>query len=134
VIALNKTLLGPSLYEDGSNEWWVKHILTSEFLEHSLWAPELECALERFSISKYLDCYDDCEEQDKQWLWDPGDSFTDIFLNYLEDIVSNPWHKIKYQLQLLVFIREDLTFITTIPWNMLHPPSEIPPVGRNSPS
>ena len=52
--------------------------------------------------------------------------FSDIFLNYLEGRVSNPWLKIKYKLQLLMLIRENSTFITIIPcviWNMLHFPS-----------
>ena len=105
-----------------------------KFLAGLLWTPELECALERFSISKYLDCCDDCDEYEKDWLWNPGHIFTDVFLNYLEQRVSNP---IKYQLQLLILIRENLTFITTIPcviWNTPHLPSEIPPVERNSPS
>jgi len=99
-----------------------------------LWTPELECALERFSISKYLDCCDDCDEDERVWVWAPSLIFTDVFLNYLEQRVSNP---IKYQLQLLILIRENLTFITTIPsviWNMPHLPSTIPPVERNSPS
>ena len=52
-------------------------------------------------------------------------------------MVSNPWHKIKYQLQLFILIREKLTFITIIPyviWNTPNLLSKIPPVERNLPS
>jgi hypothetical protein len=115
--------------------WWVRFTLNSTYLENSAWTPELECALENFSISKFLDCYDDCHEWEKNLLWDPGLIFTDMFLNYLEDIVSNPWCKIKYKLQLLILIRENPTFIAIIPcviWNMPHLPSTIPPAERNS--
>ena len=51
--------------------------------------------------------------------------------------MSNPWHKIKYQLQLLILIRENPTFITIIPyviWNTPHLLSTTPPVERNLPS
>ena len=83
-----------------------------DFLEESLWTPELEYALERFSISTYLDWFDDCSDDDP---WTSGANFPDMLLYYLQDIVSHPWHKTKYQLQLLILIRENLTFITVIP-------------------
>jgi hypothetical protein len=117
------------------DNWWVRCTLSPTFLKNSAWTPELECALEKFSISKFLNCCDDCDEWEKEGLWGPGDNFTNIFLNYLKDIVSNRWHKIKYQRQILMLIRENLTFITIIPcviWNMPHLPSKIPLVERNS--
>jgi hypothetical protein len=105
-------------------------------MDVSLWTPGLEYAIERFSISAYLDWFDDLDgtEGEKNWVWDPEASFPDNFLNYLEDLVSNPWRKTKYQLQLLILIRGNLTFITIIPyviWNTLHLPSAIPLVERN---
>jgi hypothetical protein len=102
--------------------------------EDLTWNPELKCALEKFSISKFLD---HCDEWEKEWLWQPDNSFEDKFLNYLEGIVSNPWRKIEYKVQLLILIRDNLTFITIIPcviWNTPHLPSAIPPVERNLPS
>jgi hypothetical protein len=137
-VALNKTFLGPSPCEDGIENWLIQSTVAFPDLRGSLWTPELECAIGRFSISKFLNCCDNYDdEKELEWLLDPNDSFIDSFLNYLEGMVSNPWHKIKYQLQLLMLIRENLTFITTIPgviWNTPHLPSVIPPVERNLPS
>ena len=139
-VALNKTFLGPSPCEDDIHDEfeWVRYISAKRiFRGDLLWTPELEHAIERFLISKFLDCWDDCHEDEKEWLWDPDESFTDRFLNYLEGMVSNPWHKIKYQLQLFILIREKLTFITIIPyviWNTPHLLSTTSPVERNLPS
>ena len=141
-VALSKTFSGPSPCEDGIDDGfhWVRYISSErKFLEGSLWTPKLECALQRFSIARYFYWLDggDYEEAEKEWLWDPNQSFTDGFLNYLEGMVSNPWHKIKLQLQLLILIRGNLTFITIIPyviWNTPNLLSTIPPVERNLPS
>jgi len=132
-VALN-TFLGPNLHED---ECWFKNAFSCDFLQDSLWTPELECALEMFSISTYLDWSDDWDECSQNWRREVGNSFTDRFLIYLESIVSNTCYKTEYQLQLLILIRENLTFIATIPciiWNTPHLPITIPPLGRNSPS
>ena len=57
-----------------------------EHLTKSLWIPELEHALERFSIRTYLDWFD--QHYAKEELMD--EEFPVGFLNYLEDKVSNP--------------------------------------------
>jgi hypothetical protein len=137
-VALNKTFLGRDGIDDWSN-WLVKTTISHKCLrlEDLLWTPELEYAIGRFSISKFLNICDDCDEDEKEWLWEPDNGFVEIFLNYLEGMVRNPWHKIKYQLQLLIMIRKNMTFITTIPyviWNTPHLPSTIPPVEKNLPS
>ena len=60
----------------------VFHLTKSE----SLWTPELEHALERFSIRTYLDWFD--QHFAKSEIMDR--EFPEGFLNYLEDKVSNP--------------------------------------------
>ena len=58
-----------------------------EHLQKSLWNPDLEHALERFSIRTYLDWFDQHFNL-KKWFMD--DEFPERFLNYLEGKVSNP--------------------------------------------
>jgi len=105
-------------------------------LKHSSWTLELEQALERFSLSTYLNWFDHDfieDEGDNDIVW--YSDFPEEFLNYLEGKVSIPCSQIQCQLQLLMLIREILTFIITIPhvmWNMLCLPSTIPPAERNS--
>jgi hypothetical protein len=54
-------------------------------LRKSLWVPELEHALERFSIRTYLDWFD------QHYVYEKMDAdFAQEFLNYLEGKVSNP--------------------------------------------
>ena len=121
-------------------------IFVRDFLEKSLWTPELEYALGWFSISTYLNWCDDLirddliHASDREWarlaVWNLDMSFPVIFLRYLEDMVSNPWLKTKYYLQLFILIRDNPTFITIIPCiirNTPHLPSTILPVERNSP-
>ena len=55
-------------------------------LRQSLWIPELEHALERFSIRTYLDWFDQHHLIDEVM----DDEFPEGFLNYLEGKVSNP--------------------------------------------
>ena len=57
-----------------------------EHLTKSLWIPELEHALERFSIRTYLDWFDQHNVEDGP----VQEEFPEGFLNYLEDKVSNP--------------------------------------------
>ena len=131
-VAINKTFLGPSSCQHGKP--WLDSISVCSFLEDSSWTPRLECAVQRFSTSAYLNWFDDHVE--KIWCrWDPQESFPARFLNYLKVIVSNPWRETNCQLQLLILIRENLTFITIIPcviWNTPYLPSTIPPLERNS--
>jgi len=100
-------------------------------LQDSSWTLELEHALERFSISTYLNWLDQHHIIDG-WYMDV--EFPERFLTYLEGKVSNPCGQTKYLLQLLLSIRENLAFITIIAcitWNMLHLPSTVPPLERN---
>ena len=55
-------------------------------LKQSLWIPELEHALEKFSIRTYLDWLDEHNFIDKVM----DGEFPETFLHYLEDKVSNP--------------------------------------------
>ena len=99
--------------------------LLSDHLEHSIWTPELEHALERFSLPTYLNWFDYNYTADDEHYWWVG-HFPEKFLSYLEGKVSIPAIKI----QLLMVIRENLTFITTIAcviWSMLCLPSTVPP-------
>ena len=57
-------------------------------LTKSLWIPELEHALERFSIRTYLDWFDQHYAKEGSELMD--EEFPVGFLNYLEGKVSNP--------------------------------------------
>ena len=57
-----------------------------EHLTKSLWNPELEHALERFSIPIYLDWYD----EDQYVSLTTWSDLPEHFLNYLEGEVSNP--------------------------------------------
>jgi hypothetical protein len=57
-------------------------------LRESLWVPELEHALERFSIRTYLDWFDQHYAKAKDEIMD--EEFPERFLNYLKDEVSNP--------------------------------------------
>ena len=56
-------------------------------LRQSLWSPELEHALERFSIQTYLDWLDQHHLIDEVLL---DDCFPERFVNYLQNKVSNP--------------------------------------------
>ena len=103
-------------------------------LQDSSWTLELEHALERFSISTYLNWLDQHHIIDG---WYMEDEFPERFLTYLEGKVSNPCNQTKYLLQLLMSIRENLAFITItacITWNMLSVLFTGPPVERNSAS
>ena len=103
-------------------------------LRKSLWIPELEHSLERFSNRTYLDWFD--QHFDEEEMMDV--EFPERFLNYLKGKVSNPYCLTKYPLEQLSFsFRENLAFITTIAcvtWNMLCLPSTVPPLERKSAS
>ena len=106
-----------------------------EHLENSIWNIELERALEVFSLSTYLNVID-CEVKTEidRGPWDLND-FPEKFLHYLECKVSNPCSQTKFRLQLLILIREHLTFITTIccvTWSMSILLSTNPYLERNS--
>jgi hypothetical protein len=109
-------------------------------LKHSIWTLELQQALEAFSLSSYLNWFD-CDFKtrddfelglDRDFSYD---NFPEEFLHYLEYKVSEPCGQTKFQLQLLILNRENLTFITTIccvTWSMLILPSTISQLERNS--
>ena len=60
-------------------------------LTQSLWIPELEYALEKFSFRTYLDWFDQHRfELQIEISEDPESDFPKEFLNYLEGKVSNP--------------------------------------------
>ena len=107
-------------------------------LEQSTWNFELEHALEVFSLPTYLNRLDyrdpSNDELDHLFCYD---NFPETFLRFLEYKVSKPCSQTKFQLQLLILIRENLTFISTIycaTWTMLTLPSTIPQLERNSAS
>ena len=57
-------------------------------LKKSLWVPELERDLERFSIRTYLNWL--VEHYAEEELMDSDEEFPERFLNYLESEVSSP--------------------------------------------
>ena len=59
-------------------------------LTQSLWIPELEYALKRFSFRTYLDWFDQHHFELDLELSDYKSDFPVDFLNYLEGKVSNP--------------------------------------------
>ena len=59
-------------------------------LTQSLWIPELEYALEKFSIRTYLDWFDQHRFKLDLELSEYESDFPVDFLNYLEGKVSNP--------------------------------------------
>jgi hypothetical protein len=82
-------------------------------LEHSIWTLELEHALEAFSLSTYLNWIDyDFTGENKEDFWYAH--FPEKFLHFLERKVSIPCRQTKFQFHLLILVRENLTFITTI--------------------
>ena len=103
-------------------------------LNDSPWTLELEQTLERFSLSTYLNWFDhDYIEDDSENEIVLHSTFPEEFLNYLESKVSIPCSQIQPHLQLLMLIREILTFIIIIlhvMWNMLCLPSTIPLAER----
>lgn len=105
------------------------------FLKHSLWTPELEHALEKFSFGAFLDraIVDGSIGDGHLWRGSQAKKFFD----YLGAHVSLPSRQSKYQLQLITSVRKKLNFITIMPpstWNMLCLPSTATPVQRNSTS
>jgi len=108
-------------------------------LERSIWTSELEHAIEAFSLPAYLNWLDYNFKQESIYdtvnVW--YNAFPEEFLHHLECKVSNPYSQSKFELQLLILIRENLTFITTIccvTWSTLTLPSRIPQLERNSAS
>ena len=88
-----------------------------QHLEHTIWTFELEHDLSAFSIAAYLNWFDFIFEADSGGSGvDPYTNFPDRFLHYLEQKVSNPCSQLSNQVSVPVshFIRENLTFITTI--------------------
>jgi len=103
-------------------------------LQDSLWTPELEHALERFSISTYLNWLDQHHIVDDDSTL--NDEFPERFLTYLKSKVRNPCSQTKCLLHLLMLIRENMAFITItagVTWNICLP-SAVPLVERNSAS
>jgi len=134
-VVLNKTFIGS---RRGIDHWGFLHIDLIYHLEQSIWSSELEHALEVFSLSTYLDRLDyrDPFKDELQHLF-CYDNFPEKFLQYLECKVSEPYSQTKFQLQLLILIRENPTFISAIycvTWSMLTLPSIIPQLERNSAS
>ena len=79
-------------------------------MKHSLWTPELEHALEKFSFGAFLDrvVVDGIIEDGRPWRGSQEKKFFD----YLEAHVSLPSRQPKYQLQLIMSVRKGLKFIT----------------------
>jgi hypothetical protein len=132
-VVLSKTFIGP---RRGIDQRWFLEMELLHHLEQSIWTFELEHALEVFSLSTYLNCVDyrDPSKAELDHLFH-YDNFTETFLRYLEHKVSKSCSQTKFQLQLLILIRENLNFISTIycvTWNMLTLPSIIPQLERNS--
>ena len=84
-LVLNKKFIGPSACRQAIDRSWLVFMDLVEHLTKSLWNPELEHALERFSIRSYLDW---CDQHHIEFFMD--NRFPEQFLNYLEGKVSNP--------------------------------------------
>jgi hypothetical protein len=109
-VILSETFIGPRC---GIDQPWFLRIELIEHLEASIWTFELEHALEVFSLSTYLNWFDyDFKEDVDHFHW--YGHFPVEFLHYLECQVSKPCSQTIVELQLLILIRENLTFITTI--------------------
>jgi len=138
-VVLNNIFIGP---RRGIDQDWVGSTNLVYHLEHSIWTSELEHAIEAFSLSAYLNWLDYNFKpesiHDTMIVWYKlYNAFPEEFLHYLESQVSNPHSQSKFELQLLILIRENLTFITTIccvTWSTLTLPSRIPQLERNSAS
>ena len=63
------------------HESWLQFVDLGSHLRHSLWTPELESALEEFSLSAYLDWLDHFTIDDRLWMYF---DFPEAFLNYLK--------------------------------------------------
>jgi len=132
-VVLNKIFIDPRHVID---QWWFEFMDLVHHLEHSSWTLELEHALEVFSLPTYLNWLD--------YKFKPDDEHEPCynhspwkFLHHLEQRVSNTYSHTKFRLQLLILIRENWTFITTIPcviWSNLTLPSAIPRLQRNGAS
>ena len=85
MVSINKKFIGPSACGRVINESWDAFMDLVEHLTKSLWNPELEHALERFSIRTYLDWSDQ-----HHIVFFMDDEFPERFLNYLDGKVSNP--------------------------------------------
>lgn len=82
-----------------------------QYLEQSIWTFDLEHAVEAFSLAAYLDWFDYDFKHGIDY--DLG-HFPERFLHWLEHKVSSSCSKTKFRIQLLILIRENTTFITTI--------------------
>jgi hypothetical protein len=133
-VVLNNTFIGPTCVID---RYWFIEMDLVQHLEHSIWTFELECALGVFSISTYLNWFDYDFKPTSSDIKKPWFDFPEKFLHYLKCKVSSPCSQTKFQLQLLILIRENLTFITAIycvTWSILTLPLKIPQLERNSAS
>jgi hypothetical protein len=97
-------------------------------LNDSIWTFELEHSFEVFSLSTYLNWINfTLKANDKYRFW--YTNFPEKILHYLERKVSNPFSQTKFEIQLLILIRENMTFIATIAcvtWSILTLPSITP--------
>ena len=132
-VVSNMIFIGP---RRGIDQWWFLRLSIDlvRHLEQSIWTFDLEHAVEAFSLATYLNWFDYDFEPNNDYVLDHLD-FPEKFLHWLERKVSNPCSKTKFLIQLLILIRENTTFITTIAcvtWSMLTPPSTTPHPERNS--
>ena len=94
------------------DEEWLDLINLGSHLKDSSWTPELECALEKFSLPTYLDYLDQFDVHDGLYR---NLRFPEYFFEYLEHNVSIPCIQTKCQLQLLILIRKNLNFFAIMP-------------------
>jgi len=132
-VVLKETFIGPQpviSYRQFSDRDLVQH------LEHSIWTLELEHALESFSLSTYLNWIDDHITCIAIYIFLlTYEDSPEKLLHYLEREVRNPCSQTKFQFQLIILIRENLAFITTIwpvIWSVLTFPWTILQLERNS--
>jgi len=71
------------------DQWFIWLDLASH-LKDSLWTLELECALEGFSLSAYVNWIDHHQIQFRPFTMDLHSLLPEDFLNYLKGNVSNP--------------------------------------------
>jgi len=94
-VVLKNTFIDPKCVK--VDTWWfgLLSLKLVQYLEQSIWTPELEHTLEVFSLPSYLNWIDyDFEDEDNNWFLCSG--LPEQFLHYLERKVSNICSQTKF--------------------------------------
>jgi len=89
---LIEAFIGPGVRDpQGIDNSQLQSMDLGSHLKDSLWTPELGCALEKFSLSTYLDWLDRLPLYDREdWYY----TFPEAFFNYLKAKVSIPCNQV----------------------------------------